>query len=191
MNILVAKNGSQLGPFSEKDVRAKLASGEFSPTDYAWHEGMASWAPLSQLLGNAPGTLSPSTPPAPVNAPAPYSPPPQSSAPQKSLINFSHMTPNKEQYLESIRTNTAYPTYRGIIGIIALLGYILAGLYGLLALVFGFIAMRESFFQGLLFIIAGFVLAALIFLGARFSKEAALILADIGDSVTEANSRPQ
>ena len=71
MNILVAKNGSQLGPFSENDVRAKLASGEFSSSDYGWHEGLTAWSPLSQLLAAAP-------PPAPAPPPVaqPYSPQP-------------------------------------------------------------------------------------------------------------------
>ena len=71
MNILVAKNGSQLGPFSENDIRAKLASGEFSPTDHGWHEGLTAWSPLAQLFGDA------AVPP-----PAPAMPPQPSSFPQ-------------------------------------------------------------------------------------------------------------
>lgn len=82
MNILVAKNGSQLGPFSETDLRAKLASGEFAPTDFGWHEGLTAWAPLSQLLGSdpAPSPMAPlPTPSAP--APGAYAPQPY-AAPQ-------------------------------------------------------------------------------------------------------------
>ncbi len=78
MNILVAKNGSQLGPFSETDIRAKLASGEFSPTDYAWHEGLTAWSPLSELVANAPAS---SPAPAPAASPQPYAPQPY-GAPQ-------------------------------------------------------------------------------------------------------------
>jgi len=99
------------------------------------------------------------------------------------------MDPQKQQYIEKIRSNTAYPTYRGIIGIIVMLGYILAALYAPGALIGGIASMSESFIMGLGIIIVGFVAAAIIFLGARFLKEAALILADIGDSVTETNSR--
>lgn len=78
MNILVAKNGSQLGPFSEADLRVKLASGEFSPTDYGWHEGLTAWSPLSQLLGSAPAPV-----PAPPSVPTPGSLAPQPyAAPQ-------------------------------------------------------------------------------------------------------------
>ncbi len=88
MNILVAKNGSQLGPFSEADIRTKLASGEFAPTDFAWKEGMASWSPLSQMFGDAPatgGSLAAAVDPAPsAYAPQPYNAPQQGqySAPQ-------------------------------------------------------------------------------------------------------------
>ncbi len=77
MNILVAKNGSQLGPFSETDLRAKLAAGEFSPSDFGWHEGLTAWSPLSQLVGDAPAA-SP-TPPAPSPSMAPQ---PSYAAPQ-------------------------------------------------------------------------------------------------------------
>ena len=34
----------------------------------------------------------------------------------------------KQQYLVAIRSNTSYPTYRGMIGIIGMLGYALAAL---------------------------------------------------------------
>ena len=189
VNILVAKNGSQLGPFSENELRAKLTSGEFSPADYGWHEGLTSWSPLSQLLGSAPAAPLPPESQGHGSTPALYSPPPQSRGPAKSFINLNHMTPNKQQYLDAVRANTAYPTYRGIIGVITILGYVLAGLSVLGALISGVMSMRESFFGGLVVLISGLVGSALIFLGARFWKEAALILADIGDSITEANSR--
>ena len=64
MNFLVAKNGSQLGPFSESDIRAKIASGELAASDFGWKEGMASWLPLSQIFSDAPSQSAP-----PVHAP--------------------------------------------------------------------------------------------------------------------------
>ena len=101
------------------------------------------------------------------------------------------MNATKQDYLTTIRSNTAYPVYRAMIGIIALLGYILVGLQALAALIAGIGSMRSSFFAGLGILIAGFILAALGYFIIRFFKEAALILADLGDSVTEANARPQ
>lgn len=97
----------------------------------------------------------------------------------------------KRNHIDRIRSETAYPTYRAIIGIIAILGYILAGLSALGALISGFGTMGDSFGMGLVVLLFGLVFAALIFLGARFWKEAALILADIGDSVTDANAERQ
>ena len=36
------------------------------------------------------------------------------------------MNTNKQQYIAAIRSNTSYPTYRGMIDIIVVLGYALA-----------------------------------------------------------------
>lgn len=99
------------------------------------------------------------------------------------------MNQDKQQYLDTIRSNTAYPVYRATIGMIAILGYSLAALSGLIALVSGFSRMGSSFLAGVGILIGGGIVSGLIFLGARFWKEAALILADIGDSITHANAR--
>ena len=98
------------------------------------------------------------------------------------------MNEAKEKYLNGIRSNTAYPTYRSIIGIITVLGYCLAIITVLGTLISGFGTMRYSFIGGSLTLIGGLLGAALIFFLAKFWKEASLILADIGDSVTDANS---
>lgn len=49
--------------------------------------------------------------------------------------------------------------------------------------------MGDSFLAGVGIIILGALFSGLIFLGARFWKEAALILADMGDSTIDANSK--
>lgn len=53
MNILVGKNGTQMGPFSADQVRSMLQSGMLAGTDLAWHEGRPDWIPLWQLFGMA------------------------------------------------------------------------------------------------------------------------------------------
>ena len=100
------------------------------------------------------------------------------------------MENSKHQYLESIRSSTAYPVYRNFIGILAILGYVVAGVDALAALFMGFGAMRYAFFQGVGIIIVGALGAVLTYFLVKFFKEAALILADLGDSTLEANSRP-
>jgi hypothetical protein len=82
---------------------------------------------------------------------------------------------------------TALTPYRGFIGAIAFLGYLLAAVAALSALISGFTWMRNSFRLGLVVLAMGAISAAMLFLLARFFKEAALVLVDIGDSVAEAN----
>lgn len=99
------------------------------------------------------------------------------------------MNAEKQTYLTSIRENTAYPTYRGAIGLLTTLGYILAGFYGLAALIAGIGSMGNSFLGGLAILFGGFIMAGIIFLGTRLGKEAALVLVDIGDSTIDKNSK--
>jgi hypothetical protein len=99
------------------------------------------------------------------------------------------MTPAKQQYLDSIRQSSAYPTYRGVIGLIAFLFYAVSGVSALGALIGGLGAMTRSFMTGLGTLVMGLLFAAIFFLMAKFYKEAALILADIGDSIVDSNSR--
>ena len=51
MNYHVARNGQQLGTLSTTDISLKLSTGELSPQDLAWTEGMANWQPISSISG--------------------------------------------------------------------------------------------------------------------------------------------
>lgn len=47
----LAKNGQQIeGLFTESDLLGKLQSGELSPTDLCWTEGMSDWQPLGSVI---------------------------------------------------------------------------------------------------------------------------------------------
>ena len=50
MYIHIYRDGQQYGPYSIEDTRAYLETGVLFPTDYAYHDGMADWAPLEQVL---------------------------------------------------------------------------------------------------------------------------------------------
>ncbi len=65
MNYHVARNGQQLGVLSSTDISLKLSSGELSPEDLAWAEGMANWQPINSISGLAAGS-SFATPPPPM-----------------------------------------------------------------------------------------------------------------------------
>jgi hypothetical protein len=43
MIIAFARQGQEIGQFSEEDVPALVASGEILPSDDYWHEGLDSW----------------------------------------------------------------------------------------------------------------------------------------------------
>lgn len=50
MEIWIGRDGERHGPYKEEDVRQWLRSGQVSPKDLAWHEGLADWQPLSTLF---------------------------------------------------------------------------------------------------------------------------------------------
>src|SRR4051794_34199787 len=45
----INRGGTNLGTFSEEEVRAGLRAGRFVGTDLGWREGMPAWKPLSQF----------------------------------------------------------------------------------------------------------------------------------------------
>jgi hypothetical protein len=44
-----SKNGTQLGPVEEGELRAKIGAGEVLPTDLVWREGMTDWLPMARV----------------------------------------------------------------------------------------------------------------------------------------------
>lgn len=85
------------------------------------------------------------------------------------------------EYLEHIRSNSAYPAFRGFIQFFTVLGYIAAGLVA----VFGFFT--KNIGAILLFLLGAAVLAILV----KVSKEVSLMLADIADAtINFAGSQP-
>jgi len=60
MEIWIGRDGERHGPYKEEDVRQWLRSGQVSPADLAWHEGLADWQPLSVLFPDvAPSAAAP------------------------------------------------------------------------------------------------------------------------------------
>lgn len=59
MHYLIARDGQQLGQFSEEEVRSGLFEGRYLATDVAWTEGMSDWRPLGELMGPGVTRVSP------------------------------------------------------------------------------------------------------------------------------------
>jgi len=70
------KDGQQHGPVNSGEMRRLAAAGELLPTDLVWKEGMAQWAPASQLKG----LFGPAAAPAAPASPAPEAAPEAASA---------------------------------------------------------------------------------------------------------------
>ncbi len=51
MQIYLARNNEQAGPYTLEQVNAMLANKQIVLTDLAWHDGMTNWLPLGQLTG--------------------------------------------------------------------------------------------------------------------------------------------
>lgn len=69
MEIWIGRDGERHGPYKEDDIRQWLRSGQVSPKDLAWYEGLADWQPLSVLfpdeVAHAPAPASPDAAPTP------------------------------------------------------------------------------------------------------------------------------
>lgn len=54
MQIFIAKNDQQTGPFSIEQLESMIAAGMIQITDMAWHSELPNWMPIHQLLGVCP-----------------------------------------------------------------------------------------------------------------------------------------
>jgi len=96
MQILINRDGQQLGPYTLEQVNEYLAAGSLSPDDPAWHEGLAEWVPLNQVGGIVvpaastpppfdPGAFGASSPPTASSPPPVASGPPPAAGPPMAM----------------------------------------------------------------------------------------------------------
>jgi len=103
MQIFIAKNKQQTGPFSEEQVQGMLASGMVAPTALAWHEGLSGWLPLNQVLNVSPPNPQSAQPP-------PFPDPTRSAATPSSGAMFLYI-PTGRLIGMSIATFGLYQVY--------------------------------------------------------------------------------
>ena len=89
MDYHIARNGQQLGVFSESEVQSGFTAGRFAADDLVWTEGMAEWQSLSTRFGTQ--TVQPAFSAAAAASPSfnPY------AAPQANIVTAA-MTPKFE-----------------------------------------------------------------------------------------------
>jgi uncharacterized RDD family membrane protein YckC len=80
MEVWIGRHGERHGPYQEEQVKEWLRSGQLSPDDLGWYDGLADWRPLSMLF--------PQDKPAP--SPNPYGPPPLQQQQVGSPADFDY-----------------------------------------------------------------------------------------------------
>jgi len=74
MQIHIARDGKQLGPFSLEEINRQLAAGTLNLSDQAWYEGAAGWAALSTVPGVGTAAPASASPISPATVPASVAP---------------------------------------------------------------------------------------------------------------------
>src|ERR1700692_732882 len=89
MQIHIARDGKQLGPFSLEEINRQLAAGALSLSDQAWYEGAAGWAALSTVPGVSAAAPVSARPVSPATVPgAPAALVPQKKTEQLAVLSL-------------------------------------------------------------------------------------------------------
>jgi hypothetical protein len=101
------------------------------------------------------------------------------------------MTTNikKEQYIKRIRSESAYPTFRLLTNIFAIIFYIIGGFFAICGVFGGVFTMTHDFVQGVVVLIFSPLLGALYIIIGKVAKETSSMLADVADSIMDLNCR--
>jgi hypothetical protein len=97
------------------------------------------------------------------------------------------MNPQKRKYLARIRSDSAYPAFRGMVNVVTLLIYALGGIAFAAAIACALGADSNSSLKPIA-LVAVLVGVVCMLLGKVF-REVSLMLADVADSITDLNSR--
>ncbi len=97
------------------------------------------------------------------------------------------MNTPKAQYIQRIRSQSSYPTFRTFVGVIALLFYIIGAICILVGISAGI--SQQGIGSGMFALFAGVLIGIIYIVIGKVIKEASLMLADIADSITDLNSR--
>jgi hypothetical protein len=104
--IHVNRGATNLGVFSEQEVREGLNTGRLASTDIGWREGMAAWQPLSQFAEFGGTAASAVAPLQPGGAPAPGTAAPRTGLPWERRKEIGFIT----AFIETVGLVLTRPT---------------------------------------------------------------------------------
>ena len=117
MQVTLNRDGQQMGPYTVEQINEYLALGTLLPTDYAWHEGLPDWVPVTEISGVTPAA-----------APPPFNPP------KSTAVASEGNAKNKKLFLETFGRKFASKrnvligaTVTSIVVVVALLITVLGG----------------------------------------------------------------
>ena len=99
------------------------------------------------------------------------------------------MTSLKKKYLDRIRSDSAYPAFRVVVNIIALLMYVLGAIMVIMPLVTLFYSQVSLPGGNAATAVFAMAIGVVVIILGKVLREASLMLADVADSITDLNSR--
>jgi len=167
--IAVAREGATLGQFSLQEIQTGLVGGRFLVSDTAWNASLSTWIPIQEIVGGIhpkiQGKPSKETVKDEVN--------------QKNIMNTS-----KQEYVLKMRATSAYPIFRQIVRISAMIFFVLAALVAFGSIVGGIVMLaQKNEIMGYTYLLGGVFYGAIIAVSTIFWRDLATILADAADSL--------
>lgn len=104
----VGRDGQQTGPFTAQQLRHMVTSGQLSPTDLLWKDGMPNWVPCSSVKGLFPEAVA-SGPPPSRPSPRPTAPPPKKAIPSETFDEPDLSGISEPQTYGSLRQDASQP----------------------------------------------------------------------------------
>jgi hypothetical protein len=140
-----SKNGTQLGPVAQGELITKLASGEVSPSDLVWKDGMGDWIPASQVAELRSVGAAPSVPPLAAAEQV-------STAPDSPYVSpVSNPVPQPYSPVPVAVPGSGKATASMVLGIVSVVtglcgcyGLVIAVTCGILAIIFGGQVKKEA-----------------------------------------------
>lgn len=121
----VGKGGARSGPYSRERLGQMAASGELSPTDLVWREGMGGWAPASSIPELFAARPRPAV--APSDAGNPYAAPVESWSPAAAGAVIPGAGRTYPPYSFSTALDLAFKTFKAEWGLVVVMGLIWLG----------------------------------------------------------------